>query len=103
MTDNENLVNEVGLDPADWDAMRALGHKMVDDMMMYLQGVRDRPVWREMPLSTKQALDKPLPLEPQASEDIYDEFKQHILPYPMGEIHPRFWAASMGQVLHSVR
>jgi len=33
-----------GLDPADWDGMRALGHRMVDDMMDYLRGVPNAPV-----------------------------------------------------------
>ena len=34
------------LDPADWQSMRALGHRMVDDMMEYLETLRDRPVWQ---------------------------------------------------------
>ena len=38
---------EEGLDPESWDAMRALGHRMVDDMMGYLEQVRDRPAYRD--------------------------------------------------------
>ena len=45
-------IREETLDPADWDELRALGHRMVDDMMDYLEGVRDRPVWRPMPAET---------------------------------------------------
>jgi hypothetical protein len=33
------------LDPDDWQAMCALGHRMVDDMMDRFETVRDRPVW----------------------------------------------------------
>ena len=32
------------LDPEDWDAMRALGHRMVDDAVSYLETVGERPV-----------------------------------------------------------
>ena len=31
---------EETLDPADWGELRALGHRMVDDMMDYLERVR---------------------------------------------------------------
>lgn len=32
----ENELHEESLDPEDWDALRALGHRMVDDMLNYL-------------------------------------------------------------------
>ena len=48
-SDPPALPSEETLDPDDWGEMRALGHRMVDDMMDYLQGVRDRPVWRPVP------------------------------------------------------
>ncbi len=31
------------LDPDNWDAMRALAHRMVDDAITYLETVRERP------------------------------------------------------------
>ena len=40
---------EETLDPENWPAMRQLGHKMVDDIMTYLQTVRSRPVWQPIP------------------------------------------------------
>jgi hypothetical protein len=36
---------EENLDPKDWEAIRVLGHRMVDDMMSYLAGLRERPTW----------------------------------------------------------
>ena len=33
---------EETLDPQDWDGMRRLGHRMVDDMFDYLEHVRVR-------------------------------------------------------------
>ena len=35
---------EESLDPEDWDELRALGHRMVDDLLDYLRTVRERPV-----------------------------------------------------------
>ena len=37
------------LDPKNWEEMRALAHRMVDDAMTYLETVRERPVWQPVP------------------------------------------------------
>ena len=87
---------EESLDPQDWEAMRALGHRMVDDMLTYLQTVRDRPVWQPVPDQVEENLKKPIPAEPQSPEDAYHDFVTDILPYPLGNIHPRFWGWVMG-------
>jgi glutamate/tyrosine decarboxylase-like PLP-dependent enzyme len=84
------------LDPADWQSMRDLGHRMVDDMMTYLQTVRDRPAWKPVPESTRTLLDQAPPMAPTAPEEIYGDFVEHILPYPLGNIHPRFWGWVIG-------
>lgn len=83
---------EETLDPADWDSLRLLGHKMVDDMFDYLRNVRQRPVWQAIPAETKRHFKHLLPRDPQPAEDVYDEFVKHILPYTKGNIHPRFWS-----------
>ncbi len=41
---------EESLDPQDWDELRALGHRMVDDMLTYLQTVRERPPGSPCPI-----------------------------------------------------
>ncbi len=87
---------EESLDPQDWDAVAALGHRMVDDMVQFMRGVRARPAWQPIPASVKTALDEPLPREPQSADDIYAQFQRDILPYPTGNIHPRFWGWVMG-------
>ncbi|MHB0922506.1 MAG: pyridoxal phosphate-dependent decarboxylase family protein [Bellilinea sp.] len=92
----KDLVMEETLDPQDWHAMRHLGHRMVDDMMDYLQGIREHPVWRPVPQADKDRLNQPLPLESQPIEEVYAEFLRHILPNPMGNIHPRFWGWVIG-------
>lgn len=88
----ETITHEETLDPADWDSMRALGHRMVDDMFDYYESVRNRPVWKPIPEATKQYLKHPLPTDPQAATEVYEEFIKHILPYAKGNNHPRFWS-----------
>ena len=89
-------IHEETLDPQDWVELRALGHRMVDDMLTYLQTVRERPVWQPTPENVKEFLKKPLPQNPQSVEEAYQEFVDNILPYPLGNIHPRFWGWVMG-------
>lgn len=91
-----NSTPEETLDPADWEAMRALGHRMVDVMLDYLRDVRERPVWQPTPEPTKAHLRQPLPRQPEAPEAIFADFETHVLPYTKGNIHPRFWAWVQG-------
>lgn len=83
---------EQGLDPQNWDELRELGHRMIDDMFAYLESVGERPVWKSIPPETKQAFQEPVPLQPEGAESAYEEFSRNILPYPTGNIHPRFWS-----------
>ncbi len=82
---------EETLDPANWEDIRHLGHRMLDDMINYLSNVRERKVWQPLPQESKSALDQSLPMVPQDIAAIYKEFAQHIMPYSLGNIHPRFW------------
>ena len=89
-TDNQQPTEET-LDPPDWEQLGALAHRMVDDAMNYLRTVRDRPAWQQIPDRSKTALRQPIPRSPQGIERAYDDFVEHVLPYPIGNIHPRFW------------
>jgi glutamate/tyrosine decarboxylase-like PLP-dependent enzyme len=84
------------LDPENWDEMRALAHRMIDDAVDYIQNVAERPVWQPVPDEVRQRLHLPAPRLPEGADQAYEEFKRDILPYPMGNIHPRFWAWYMG-------
>ena len=87
---------EETLDPDNWDTVRELGHRMVDDMVTYLSDVRERPVWRPIPEDVKAHFEESLPHEPLDSAEVYGEFQEFIQPYPTGNIHPRFWGWVMG-------
>jgi glutamate/tyrosine decarboxylase-like PLP-dependent enzyme len=84
------------LDPEDWTVMRELGHKMIDDMLDYQQKVAERPAWQPAPDSVKEHFKKPVPTYPQSPSEIYEEFLENVLPYPIGNIHPRFWGWVFG-------
>lgn len=83
--------SEETLDPADWEAARALAHRMVDDMLTFLQTARSRPVWQPMPTEVRERFLTPVPQQPQGAETAYEDFTCDVLPYPMGNVHPRFW------------
>jgi glutamate/tyrosine decarboxylase-like PLP-dependent enzyme len=89
-------VQEENLDPDDWESMKNLGHRMVDDMIEYLKSVGEQPVWRHAPEHVKKHFHSSVPQDPQSPEEIYEEFRRYVLPYPIGNIHPRFWGWVIG-------
>ncbi|HEY0405083.1 MAG TPA: pyridoxal-dependent decarboxylase [Pyrinomonadaceae bacterium] len=96
MDESVAMKTEETLDPDDWEALRALGHRMVDEMLDYQRTVRERPVWQPIPQEAKDHLRRPLPRSPEGIENAYEDFRQHVLPHPMGNIHPRFWGWVIG-------
>ncbi|HSB02739.1 MAG TPA: pyridoxal-dependent decarboxylase [Anaerolineales bacterium] len=84
------------LDPENWEEMRTLAHRIVDDAMTYLETVRERPVWQPVPEEVAARFEGQVPHEPAGADATYQEFLENIFPYPMGNIHPRFWAWYMG-------
>ena len=37
------------LDPVDWRATRTQAHRMLDDILDYVEHIRERPVWQPIP------------------------------------------------------
>ena len=89
-------VPEESLDPDDWSATRAIAHRIVDDAIRHLAEVRDRPVWQDMPQAVRDSYLSPVPMGPTPLDAVYDQMTQNLMPYPMGNIHPRFWGWYMG-------
>ena len=92
----KEIIPDQNLDPKDWEAMRALGHQMVDDLIDYWAGIREQKIWRPIPDEVKQVFDQPIPEHGQSPEEVYREFKQYIFPYNKGNVHPRFFAWIQG-------
>jgi glutamate/tyrosine decarboxylase-like PLP-dependent enzyme len=89
------------LDPADWTDVRALGHRMLDDMFDYLQGIRSRPVWQPIPNDVRARFRDALPTGPTELASVYQDFTNLILPYSIGNTHPGFmgWVHGGGSVV----
>jgi glutamate/tyrosine decarboxylase-like PLP-dependent enzyme len=82
---------EESLDPESWDTLRAHGHRVLDELLDWLRTLRERPVWQPVPPSVREALQAPLPVAGQGLEEAWDDFRSQVLPYPWGNVHPRFW------------
>lgn len=86
------------LDPADWSALRAEGHRMLDGMIDYLAQIRERPVWQPMSAEARDTFCEALPVKGADLARTYDAFAQRVLPYSSGNLHPAFmgWVQGAG-------
>ncbi len=87
---------ELTLDPDSWEELRAHGHRVLDELLDWLRDVRDRPAWQPMPDRVRDALRSPVPREGVGLEQAWDDFREQVLPYPWGNVHPRFWGWVVG-------
>jgi len=87
---------EIGLDPENWNDIKTLGYQIIDDMVDYLKNVGDRKPWSPIPLEVKEEFKKPIPQQASDVFEVYREFKQNILPYPGGNIHPKHFSWVQG-------
>jgi aromatic-L-amino-acid/L-tryptophan decarboxylase len=78
------------LDPEDWAGLRADGHRMLDEILDYIEGIRERPVWQPLPDEVRARFRAEVPRAPQALADVHGEFMRDVLPYATGNVHPGF-------------
>ncbi len=77
------------LDP---ETFRILGYQAVDLAAAHLAGMREAPVFQPMsPDARLSLLEQSLPACGIAPEEILGRFTADVLPYPMGNGHPRFF------------
>ena len=71
---------------------------MLDDILGYLENIRDRPVWQPIPPSVRERFRGELPMAPADLAAVHEEFTRYILPYAAGNPHPRFmgWVHGAG-------
>ncbi|GLC25717.1 pyridoxal phosphate-dependent decarboxylase family protein [Roseisolibacter agri] len=78
--------------PEEWAAFRTLAVRMVDDMLTHLADLPAQPTWRPMPDAVRAALaGQPVPRAGIGAEAAYADFVAQVMPYPNGNLHPRFW------------
>ena len=82
---------EVGLDPQDWEDLRALGHRMVDDLVAFHAGLSARPAWQPVPATARSAILQPPSAAGVGDEAAYADFRAFVAEYPYGNLHPRAW------------
>jgi len=88
---------ELTLDPEDWGQLRALGHRMLDDMMDHLQKVREGPIMQRVPDEVMGSFMQPPPVEGLGAEAAYKDFKEQLLRHQSNfNKHPRFWGFVVG-------
>lgn len=80
----------------DFPLLRDLGHRMLDAMFDHLESIGEQPAWRPMPDDIRASFDEPVPMRGEGAEAAFEEFVRRVLPYPNGNIHPRFWGWVQG-------
>src|SRR5664279_3326497 len=88
------------LDPADWPSARAQGHRMLDDILDYIENIRERPVWQPIPDDVRARFREAVPTAPTDLAAVHDAFMRDILPFATGNTHPGFmgWVHGGGNV-----
>jgi len=74
---------------------------MLDDLLDHVESVRERPVWQPTPADVRQRLRAPLPRAGSDLADVHQEFRELVLPYSTGNLHPGFmgWVHGGGTVV----
>jgi aromatic-L-amino-acid decarboxylase len=73
---------------------------MLDDILDYIEHIRERPVWQPIPDSVRARFHEAVPTRPTDLAAVHDEFMRHILPFATGNSHPGFmgWVHGGGNV-----
>lgn len=96
MKDQALPMAEGSLDPSDWSEFRAVAAQAVADAVTRIETLRDRPVWQPMPDTVRAGFGSPLPDGPAPLAQVYEQVAATVLPYAMGNQHPRFFSWYMG-------
>jgi len=86
---------EETLDPENWDEIRALGHRMLDDLITRLETIREHQFGWPSQEDVNSVL-APLTLEGEGEEKVYEIFKEHIMNQSIVQVKPIFWGSVAG-------
>src|SRR5208282_3577280 len=89
------------LDPADWQSLRLQSHRMLDDVLDYVEHIRNRPVWRPMDQHVRAVFRAPVPHAPTELSEVHRDFLDFVLPFATGNVHPGFmgWVHGGGTIV----
>jgi len=73
---------------------------MLDDILDYIEDIRERPVWQPIPDSVRARFHEAVPTDSTNLAVVHDDFMRHILPFATGNSHPGFmgWVHGGGNV-----
>src|ERR1043165_3217348 len=75
----------------DEKTFQQFGYQIIDEVSLYLSGIRERPLWQPIPDNVYRAIrEQELPAEGQPFEKTLAFIRQMILPFPQGNGHPCF-------------
>jgi aromatic-L-amino-acid decarboxylase len=80
----------ITLDPSDWKSFRLQAHGMLDDMVDYIENIRERPVWQPIPDAVRAQFRGGVPVLPTDLSTAHDEFMRDVLPFAAGNVHSGF-------------
>ena len=63
---------------------------MLDDMLEYMETIREYPVWQAIPDEVRAHFREPLPAQPTPLAQVHAEFMRTILPFTARNAHPGF-------------
>ncbi len=63
---------------------------MLDDILDYVEDIRERPVWQPIPDEVRSRFRSELPEAPSDLAAVHQEFMRDILPFATGNVHPGF-------------
>ncbi len=63
---------------------------MLDDMLDYLEHIRERPVWQPIPQPVRDLFHETLPAQPGDLATVHASFMHDVLPFAVGNAHPGF-------------
>jgi aromatic-L-amino-acid/L-tryptophan decarboxylase len=82
--------------PEEWQAVRRAGYRLVDQLVLRHQQLRDEPCWRAMPAELRAALQQEPPRDGLGIEAALARAERLIEPFGTGNLHPRFWGWVLG-------
>lgn len=83
-------MDDVTLDPKDWAALRASAHNMLDRALDRLENAREGAVWTPLPDDLKHELTAAVPRNGLSHDQLVEKLSG-LLPYGVGNTHPRFF------------
>ncbi|AQS84814.1 MAG: pyridoxal-dependent decarboxylase [Acetobacter aceti] len=91
MVDDTDLFSSLDPQGADWDRLRATGHRLLDMMFDNLQNLREQPVWQPLPDDMRAGFrNAPVPDQGMDADAFGEVFRETVLPYSVGNRHPGF-------------